>query len=78
MLKILVWQKDHCNLILSSVSAYTGSHVIAKREKPRNLDVSHCNLVMHYFALAADTTHHGTIFIPIVHSVFVVAHIEEV
>ena len=61
--------------------------VIARWEKSRNLDVSlsvHWNLAMHYFALAADTTHHGHHFHT--HSaqrapcclVFVVACIEEV
>ena len=64
-----------------SFSIHRKPHVIARREKSRNLDVSqsvsqsvsHCNLVMHYFALATDTIHHGTIFIPIVHSVPLVA-----
>ena len=38
-------------------------------EKNREICIEDCNLVMHYFALAADTKHHGTIFVPIVHSV---------
>ena len=33
--------------------------VIARREKSINLIVCLCKLVMHYFTLAADTTHHG-------------------